>query len=627
MSKIKIGHRHDRIIPLRDLNHYPGSEYLDMTIYLPWSKDTRRRLWLMGTRRRPVISIGDTTLNPKKASNQKPRWIDYGSARLPIITEPNFSLGSFHQLRIRGMEGCECVDSYLVITRMRNLMLDGCTLPETERKLWGLARCDAGETTLEPSRVTVGSGATFTAKYRAGAKGLPAGALVRFAVAKAFSGPQTEDPDAPGHVSIDEADCQVSITTIEQSIESHEKIDIICYLESGLSPATGFTLVYRTDRMYICPGGFMESERRFWYSHLPPLSAAVALSKDLPFVSLEDNRGHIFRVVPGKCRRLHLFLPGRRFYSKNLSLKGTFTDHYRNSPPAGKVDANIELCLLRGEDRIPLGSAEGHFTDRHRFEILLPRLDPGFYRAFAYHSGTLEELARSNPLEIIEESDQQDSLYWGEIHGHTEMSDGCGDYSELYRHAKDEGCLDFAAASDHAEYLSDNQWLRMQEVTNSHDFPGRFVTLLGYEWAGNQKDRNVYTSRSRLKLFRGNHPATDSLDTVWSFFRDDKEVVGGPHATMVHRTVWQHHNSSVERFAEIYSMWGASDFRDGPLVPQWIEEGRGLTVNDLLLKGAKLGFTAGSDCHEGHCGFSSEDPSGQGSTPHTFASVLLYRSG
>jgi hypothetical protein len=52
-----------------------------------------------------------------------------------------------------------------------------------------------------------------------------------------------------------------------------------------------------------------------------------------------------------------------------------------------------------------------------------------------------------------------------------------------------------------------------------------------------------------------------------------------------------------------------------------------LTVNEILLQGAKLGFTAGGDCHDGRVGFASEDLDGQGTTPHTFASIILYRCG
>jgi hypothetical protein len=619
--------RHDRIFHLGDSTHYPGAESLDMAIYLPWSKDMRRRVWLMVPQSAPTISVDDATLVPQHVSDGEPRWIDYGTLRIPLLSEPEFGGGEFFQLRLRGMRASECAASFLVITNKLDLSLAGCSLVEAERRLWGLARCDAGSTTLRPARVTVGAGAAFVARYTAGPKGLPAGGLVRFNVPGAFSRPQTDDPDAPGFVSIADADGEVSVVSIETSVESHEKTDIICRLDEALSPSESFSIQYRTDRTYIFPTELGETDRPYWYSQLPPLAAAAALSGASPFVSLEESNGNALKIVPGPSERLHLFLPGRRFASEELSLKGTFTDHYRNSPPTGPIDAEIELWLEGGPESVRLGSPAGHFVARHRFEIALPRLSPGVYRAIAYRTHTREEVARSNPLEIMDEGDRRERLYWGEIHAHTEMSDGSGDYGELYRHAQDEGCLEFAAATDHAKHVTDNQWHWMQEVTNSWNQPGRFITLVGYETQGIQKDRCVYTSRSRLKLFRGNYPPTNTLNVVWGHFHNDEEVVAGPHATMVHKTLWEQHDPSVERFAEIYSMWGASDFREGPLVPDWIEEGRGLTVNDILMTGAKLGFTGGGDCHEGRCGFSSEDPDGQGITPHTFAAILLYRCG
>ena len=619
--------RHDRIIPLRDLSYYPDSEWLDITLYLPWSIDARRRVWLMIPESSPTISIDDTTLSPRNTPNERPRWVDYGTAELPILSEPNWAQGEFYQLRIRDMKMAECAASYLVITTQLDLSLEGCSLEEAEKKLWGLSSCEAGATMLRPASVTAGSGTNFTVRYTSGGKGLPAGAQIRFTVPALLTMPQIAAPDASGYVSIFDSDGAVSIVTIERSVESHESIDIVCRLTSRLGPFEGFNLHYTTDTMYIYPGKFNESDRRYWYSRLPPLAAAVAISEGSSFVNLEEANGHVFETVPGPSERLHLFLPGRRFTADALSLRGVFTDHYRNIPPSGPINANFELWLVGENDRIPLGTPAGHFTARHRFEVALPRLSPGVYRAIAYRPNTLDEVARSNPLEVINESESRDQVYWGEIHGHTEMSDGSGDFWELYRHAHDEGCLDFAAAIDHAEYISDNQWLWMQDVTNAWNQPGRFVTLIGYEWEGQQRDRCVYTSRSRLDLVRGCYHGTNSLEVVWGHFRGDEEVVGGPHATMVHKTVWEHHDPSVERFAEIYSMWGASDFRDGPLVPAWIEDGRGVTINDLLQSGAKLGFTGGGDCHEGHCGFSSEDPDGQGTTPHSFASILLFRCG
>jgi hypothetical protein len=629
-----VGLRHDRIIPLSELTYYPGSQCLDVTLYLAWSEDVRRQVWLMIPKSSPTISIEDITLKPQRVSSRGTRWVDYGTQELPIRPQ-HWYLGEFHQLRVQGMEVSECAKSYLVITPQLDLSLEGMGIQEAERKLWGLARCDAGSTTLRPSWVTAGSDADFVVRYSAGPTGLPAGALLRFNLDRAFSKPQTEDPEAPGFVSIIDTDSQVSIVTIEESLAWGT--DVVCRLEQHLGPGQSFDLRYSTEGSYIYPVNLRGTDKQYPYDYVPPLVASVAISEHRPFVSLAEANGHGFEVVPGPSQRLHLFLPGRRFASENLSLKGTFTDHCRNTPPSGPIDANFELWLESGEDRVALGSPDGHFVARHRFEVPLPNLAPGVYRVVAYRPGTRDEVACSNPLELIDDCGGQERIYWGEIHAHTEMSDGIGEYSELYRHAQQEGCLDFAAATDHAEFFSDNQWLWMQDVTNAWNQPGRFVTLVGYETEGKQRDRTVYTSRSRLKLFRGRYPPTSSLDVVWEYFHGDEEFVGGVHALLAHGVNWghwQHHDPSVERFVEIYSMWGASDFRDNPLVPDWVDKWikQGtikppMTTNELLQKGAKLGFTGGGDCHQGHCGFVSEDPEGQVAIPKHLAAYIQFRCG
>ena len=609
--------RHDRIFPLSLLSDYPGTDCLDSAFFLPLCDHTVRRVWAMVPAGAPTVAVDDVELEPVRVHDGPPRWIDYGTAELPM---------GFSQLRVRGLRPTDRADALLVVVEDTAMSLAGCTRPEVERKLWGLARSDAGSTTISPSRVEVGDAVSFRLRYTAGKQGLPEDARVRLTVPKAWSRPQMDDAAAPGFTQI--TDGRAEIEEVADSVESHEKVDIFCRLPAGLAPYGEFELTYSTYRTYIYPTTFHAAERRYWYSKVTPLSAAVSLGPDRPFVSLTKRNTHSLEFVPGPAERLFLFLPGRRFASDEIVLRGTFTDHFRNVPPDGPVQRDVELWLMHKGELSPLGTPEGCFRAPHRFDLPLPDLEPGIYRVLARCPETGDLLARSNPLEIVEDDADATRLWWGEIHGHTEMSDGAGRYDELYRHAREEGCLDFAAAADHAGYHSDNQWLWMQDITNAWNDPGRFVTLIGYEWAGQQVHRNVYTCRPRLELFRGMYEPTSTINVVWSRFADDEDIVGGPHAPLAHGLVWEHHVPEVERFVEIYSMWGASDFRDNPLVPRFARKNpRGMSVNELLRGGARLGFTGGGDCHEGHVGFSCEDPDGQGSTPHTFAVRLLYRCG
>ena len=514
--------RHDRIFPLKNLNAYPKAGWLDSTLWLPRSEDRRQRLWMMAPTSSPQVGIDDEIFEPgiSYAPGDAPRWVDYGVFEVPT---------GFTQLRIRGLSPLEAQESYLVVSSQLDASFAGKTLGEAERQLWGLARDDAGTTMISPRQLTVGEPAELTVRYSAGPRGLPAGALVRFAIPLAFDTPQRLQPDRPGFTAIVNADVEVTIVNIERSVESHVTTDVICRIESHLEPARGFELCYKTARTYIFPHLFRQTDRRYWYSKLPPLAAAVASSEDRPFVSLKEVNGHSFEFVPGPAERLHLFLPSRRYATEKLSLRGLFSDRYRNVPPIGLIDADLDLFLVGSNSRISLGTPVERFAARHRFEISLPRLEPGVYRAIGCRKGSRDIVAQSNPMQIVAENDQTLRVYWGEIHAHTEMSDGLGDFTGLYRHARDEGGLDFAASGDHACYFSDNEWLWMQDVANAWNVPGRFVTLIGYEWAGKQVHRCIYTQRNRLELFRGMYEPTSQLRTVWHHFQGDSEVVGGPH--------------------------------------------------------------------------------------------------
>ena len=611
--------RHDRIVRFSALHGYPERDVHDSTFWLPESQDRRRRLWVYAASESPpVIRVDDAVFTSVESVSRKRAWIDYGVAEVPQ---------GFTQLRVEGLSIDAVRKGGLVISSRLDFALTDESVEQVERRLWGLARLEAGETTLKPSRHRVGEPIEMRVRYAAGPGGLPAGSVVRFAVPILFDRPQCDDPAAPGYLRISSADVAVQVVAVERSIESHTTVDVFCRLVEDMPPDAAFELTYRSRRTYIFPYHFHVCDRATWYAKLPPLAAAVARGAGVTFVPVDETLSHAMTFVAGPPERLHLFLPGRRSESTGLTLRGIFTDRLRNLPPAGTADIDFRLFLVGNGESRSLGTPARHFTGTSTFQVPLPPLAPGVYRVEARRRQDGELVTRSNPLQIVS-GDEMPSVYWGEIHAHTEMSDGSGPFPDLYRQAREVGCLDFAAAADHACYFSDNQWEWMQDVTNAWNREGTFVTLNGYEWAGRQVHRNIYTSRDRLALFRGMYEPQSNLDTVWGHFSGDEAIVGGPHGSLAHGLRWEHHDPSVERFVEVYSMWGASDRRDNPLVPDMARNNPGgISVIELLESGVKLGFTGGGDCHEGRAGFSSEDPRGQGQTSHTFARRLLYRCG
>jgi hypothetical protein len=605
----RISPRFDRFFPLAESFAYAGTGSYDMTIWLPGagkSSGLKLRLWMKTDADQPEIEFsGRERHKPVGESRLDPTWKDFG-----LVDRTNEEFGNgFACMRVFGLTAPDAKTSYVVLTPQTEVSLSG-SIRDAERTLCGISRDEVGHTSITPSRVPVRAPEEFMLCYQAGTQGLPAGRLLRLAFAKAFSLPQHQDREAAGWIEVYGAKSPVEFVAVQGSIESHERNDVFFRLPKGLGPNERIHFRYKTDFVYLFSHTWSEVDRRYWWSELPPMALAVAVDERDAFVSPLRVNSHTLEVVAGPPERLHLFLPGRVRRDERHRLSGIFTDHYRNVPSPGPIDGNIHLRLC-GKKTYELGGPEGHFTRWYRFSLALPDLPPGVYRAQAYDLKTGAVRAQSNPMEILTADDERFPIYWGQIHCHSEQSDGTGRFEDIYLNSRDEGCLDFAAGSDHAEYFSDNEWLWMQDLSNRFNEDGCFVTLNGYERAGDQGHWNFYTSADRLPLFRGMNmdPDKNTLQSACERLSDRPDVVVGPHVH--HGRFSFKYKSNIQCFHEIYSMWGNYEK---------------LTYG-FLNKGAVIGVTGGGDNHEARGGFSCEDPDGQGTTPHTFAPGLKWKTG
>ncbi len=613
--------RFDRIIPLSRLAFHPNNDYADIVFFIPKIDQPKPlRIWLYTSCKDPVVKIDDYEFGICSEYNEGlNRWIDLG------VTEE--LKGHFGQLRIFNMSYEEAMSSWFLITEQISLRLCG-DIEDAEEILWGISKKDVGRSSLTPSIVTGGEPVVYTMTYHPGEHGLPAGTKMRLAIPHSMSVPQQDDPNEDGYICVKISDpfYDVYIEDFSLSKESHVVNDVILNFPKGIKKEHVLTVQYKCDVTPIFNAYYPYAERMYWYIRQAPLSFAVCVPSNNNFVEPLLGNGHSVEYKPGPCKRLFLNVPGRIKEGTKILCRGVFTDKFRNTPPSGYPNTDIRLYLSSGVEEIQVDEPM-NFDTFYSFKVYLKNLSPGRYRLIAKDIN-MRIISKSNPLEIMNTDDRRDSIYFGEIHGHCVMSDGSGEYVDMYRHARDVGCLDFAASADHACYFSDNEWELMQSITNSFNDPDRFVTLIGFEWAGKQVHRNVYTCDDSLKLFRGMYEPTSNIDKVYGFFKGNENVVAGPHGSIAHGIKWEYHEPEVERFIEMYSMWGANDFPDSPLLcTRGYHPPRMKTVNEILATGAVLGFTGGGDCHEGRCGFSCEDPDGQGKTKHTFAVGLSYRCG
>ncbi len=211
----------------------------------------------------------------------------------------------------------------------------------------------------------------------------------------------------------------------------------------------------------------------------------------------------------------------------------------------------------------------------------------------------LEEFAaRSNPIQCVS-GEPEYRMFWGDIHGHSTLSDGELPVREMYAYARDVALLDIAASGDHETVFDPVKWETSQQAANDFYKPGGFVTLRGFEWTSNNfGHRNVYYRTGDAT------PALEKLDYQHSHYTmppsefyeliEDPGALIIPHHTLV-GTDWDYHDRR-ERLVEIYSTWGRTEFSGNSLWDKPDDPRGGAQAG--VGRGYRLGFIAGSDCHD-----------------------------
>ncbi len=222
-------------------------------------------------------------------------------------------------------------------------------------------------------------------------------------------------------------------------------------------------------------------------------------------------------------------------------------------------------------------------------------------------SASMEGLASATPSPPV---DAGLALYWGEIHGHTELSDGQGSLDDYFSAARDLAGLDFCAVTDHdhggvgRNELWGEKWTATIRKVAEYHKPGSFVTLLAYErdswpWFSNLC---LYYRSGEGDLFRGVVDGEITRDEL-SELLARSDVLAIPHHTADIRqgaNLDQIPLALMPRLIEVYSKWGASEYMGNPR--PLMMEGSGGHWRDALLRGARMGCVAGSDVHSPHPG-------------------------
>jgi hypothetical protein len=454
------------------------------------------------------------------------------------------------------------------------------------------------ETSATADRTVASGRGRFVVVYEAGRSGIDEGGAVRLIVSPFWhwTPAQTDRGNLPGYTT---AETDADGIQLNLSTPSFVNIEI---QGRKLEPGEQIRITYGAGPPEAQIDRYAERGSRFWIGVDGDGDGVHKLIDDSPGVDVE----------PGPAAQMLVVLPSTARPGETVTVRTVVLDAAGNTavPFAGSV----ELTATPPWPGLPSAIAIEP-QDLGVKTLQVAAGTSGVFRILAHAVADDEERrtleALSNPL-LVEDSDNR--ILWGDLHGHTALSDGTGTVEDYLLYARDVAGLDVVALTDHDHWgftwldESPDLWAAVEERTQSLNDPGRFVTILGYEWTNwIHGHRHVLYFGERGELFSSLDEEFDTPPELW-------EALRGKHAlTFAHHsaggpvpTNWEFApDPDLEPVTEICSVHGSSEAGDSPSpiynpVP-------GNWVRDVLDRGYRFGFIGSGDSHDGHPGLAHLD--------------------
>jgi len=460
---------------------------------------------------------------------------------------------------------------------------------------------------IEEATVRAGAPGRWELVYEAGPLGIAAGGSL-FLQTSPFWGwpdrPQTADPSAPGYTRLESPTDEVELVPTE--------LDGLLQIEirgRALAPGERVHMTYGAGELGARSDSYAERGERLWI--------AVDGDGDGRRKVLPDSPR--FDVLPREPARLMLTLPSTARPGDRVRLTVCVLD--------ASLNTGLEVAAGVTFDDWPteLGSEpDASFTpeDEGRTAVEIGPLERGVHAVTA--SVKLEDGRRltgtSNPVRV---SASGPLIRWGDLHGHTNYSDGTGLPEDYFVYARDVAGLDVVALTDHDDWgllpMSEHPWMWDENrslVARFHE-PGQFVTLLGFEWTNwIHGHRHVLYFGNEGEVLSSLDERFDTPQELWAALRG-QDALTIPHhsAGLPVPTDWTiAPDPDLEPVVEVTSVHGTSEAEDAPRRVRGAQ--RGNFVRDALARGYRYGIIGSGDSHDGHPGLVFY-------TPHYFNGGLV----
>ncbi len=452
-----------------------------------------------------------------------------------------------------------------------------------------------GRAWLEPASdgsglsAQVGTPERFTIVYEAGVYGIAKGGALYLQVPYnwGWTRPQLVDPDAPGFTTV-----VTTVRGLRFEVEvADEWLIRIHFPDRPLLARERIRIDYGVGSAKATVDAYAERESTFF----------VAVDGDGDGWREWIEASPTIDVAPGPPARIALFLPPTARSGEPIPLRAAVLA--ANGDMGVDFEGTLTLTLPPGvegptEIRVPAG------RDGVAAPVTLRFPGRGVLRVRAEGPGGLG--AESNPCVVTPAAK---TLLFGDLHGHSNLSDGTGTPEDYFRYARDVAALDVAALTDHDHWgmpfldETPENWKRIVGAARDFHAPGRFVSLVGYEWTSwIWGHRHVLHFEDEGPLLSSLDERFDSPPELWAGLR------GLPALTFAHHSAgapvgidWRiPPDPELEPVTELVSVHGSGESFDTP----WPQAGmmRDNTVRSALRRGYRLGLIGSGDSHDGHPG-------------------------
>lgn len=476
-----------------------------------------------------------------------------------------------------------------VAERLRRDLLEVRSPSDGQGKVW------LEPDPTDPGPLRIGTFHRFRFVYEAGPLGIAVGGALYFQAPPAFgwSRIQLSMEDLAGYTTFTTTAAGVQL--VAGKMENSFLLPIVVR-GRALGAGERIEVVYGAGERLAQIDRYAERGERFWFHVDGDGDSTRGTLWDSPSVD----------ILPGPAAQLQILLPATARPGDVVTLSAALLD-----AAGDRIDG--EPAKLVFEDP-PAGltlPAELRFdpADRGVARVSVPVVGEGVVRV----RGRVERggakgafTAESNPMLVQADAPR---ILWADLHGHTNWSDGTGVPEDYLLYARDVAALDVTALTDHDHWgtpwfdASPERWSATRDLVAKYYDPGRFVTLLGFEWTNwVYGHRHVIYFDQSGDIVSSIDAKTETPTQLWNALRGRNVMTIAHHSAGGPIPVdWSFPpDPELEPLTEIASVHGSSESPDTPMPIYDVVPGH--WVREQLSKGYRLGFVGSSDSHDGHPG-------------------------